>query len=63
MNELLAPVDFLYGKFSQIRYSESEKSAVDWLMGQIQRQALGNVELTELKLQIEEKIKKENNRL
>jgi glutamyl-tRNA(Gln) amidotransferase subunit E len=63
INELLAPVDFLLGKFKQIRYSESEKAAIDWTMGQLHRQALGNVELTKLKEQIEEKIKKENNKI
>ena len=63
INELLAPVDFLLGKFKQIRYSESEKAAIDWIMGQLHRQALGNVELTKLKEQIEEKIKKENNKI
>ena len=46
MNELIAPVDFLYQKFRQIRYSENEKASVDWLMGQLHRQAIGNVELT-----------------
>jgi glutamyl-tRNA(Gln) amidotransferase subunit E len=61
MNELLAPVDFLFGKFRQIRYSENEKGAIDWMMGQLHRQALGNVELTQLKTQIEERIRKENN--
>jgi glutamyl-tRNA(Gln) amidotransferase subunit E len=63
MNELLAPVDFLFGKFRQIRYSETEKAAIDWIMGQLHRQALGNVELIKLKEQIEEKITRENNRL
>jgi glutamyl-tRNA(Gln) amidotransferase subunit E len=61
MNELLAPVDFLYGKFCQIRHSDTEKAAVDWMMGQLHRQALGNVDLPQLKQQIEEKIKKEKN--
>jgi glutamyl-tRNA(Gln) amidotransferase subunit E len=63
MNELLAPVDFLFGKFRQIRYTESEKAAIDWLMGQLHRQAMGNIEFPLLKEQIEEKIKKENNLL
>jgi glutamyl-tRNA(Gln) amidotransferase subunit E len=61
--ELLAPVDFLFGKFRQIRHSLTDKAAIDWMMGQLHRQALGNVELTLLKQQIEEKINKENNRL
>jgi glutamyl-tRNA(Gln) amidotransferase subunit E len=58
MNDLIAPIDFLLGKFKQIRHSESEKAAVDWIMGQLHMQAIGNVRLTELKKQIEEKIKK-----
>jgi glutamyl-tRNA(Gln) amidotransferase subunit E len=60
INELLAPVDFLLGKFKQIRHSETEKAAVDWIMGQLHKQAIGNVSLTELKQQIEEKIRKGN---
>jgi glutamyl-tRNA(Gln) amidotransferase subunit E len=58
MGELLAPVDFLYRKFSQIRRKEGDDVAVDWLMGQLHRQALGNVEITGLKREIREKIKK-----
>ena len=59
MNELVAPIDFLYRKFRQIRLKEDEKAAVDWLLGQLHRQALGNVEITDLKNEIEEKIRKE----
>jgi glutamyl-tRNA(Gln) amidotransferase subunit E len=62
MHELLAPVDFLFGKFRQIRYSETDKAAIDWMMGQLRRQALGNIELTQLKQYIEEKVKKEKDR-
>jgi glutamyl-tRNA(Gln) amidotransferase subunit E len=62
MHELLAPVDFLFGKFRQIRHSGTEKAAIDWMMGQLHRQALGNIELNQLKQHIEEKVKKENNR-
>ncbi|MGD0582417.1 MAG: Glu-tRNA(Gln) amidotransferase subunit GatE [Bacteroidales bacterium] len=58
MNEIIAPVDFLYQKFRQIRYSEKEQAAIDWLMGQLHRQSLGNVDLTELKTEIENKIRK-----
>jgi glutamyl-tRNA(Gln) amidotransferase subunit E len=61
MNELLAPVDFLFQKFNQIRFSKNGKATTDWLMGQLHRQALGNVSLTDLKNEIENKIKKENN--
>jgi glutamyl-tRNA(Gln) amidotransferase subunit E len=61
MNELLAPVDFLFQKFNQIRFSKNGKAATDWLMGQLHRQALGNVSLAGLKNEIENKIRKENN--
>ena len=60
MNELLAPVDFLFQKFKQIRFSKNGKAATDWLMGQLHRQALGNVRLADLKKEIENKIRKEN---
>ena len=63
MNELLAPVDFLYQKFRQIRFSENEQAAIDWLMGQLHRQAVGNVALTDLKNEIENKIRKEKDSL
>jgi len=59
MSELLAPVHFLYRKFIQLRIREDEKTAVDWLIGQLHRQALGNVEITDLKHEIEDKIRKE----
>jgi glutamyl-tRNA(Gln) amidotransferase subunit E len=59
LHELTAPIDFLYQKFRQTRYNESEKAAVDWLLGQLHRQALGNVEITALKAEIENKIRKE----
>jgi glutamyl-tRNA(Gln) amidotransferase subunit E len=61
MNELIAPIDFLLGKFGQIRHSDSDKATIDWIMGQLHKQAIGNVELPVLKEQIEEKIKKEKN--
>ena len=58
MNEIVDQVDFLYKKFLEIRYSETEKAVIDWLMGQLHRQAVGNIELTELKGEIENKIRK-----
>jgi glutamyl-tRNA(Gln) amidotransferase subunit E len=59
LSELTAPIDFLYQKFRQIRHNESEKASVDWLLGQLHRQAIGNVDLTVLKAEIENKIRKE----
>ena len=63
MAELIAPVDFLFQKFREIRISTDDKAATDWLMGQLHREALGNVELSRLRKEIEDKISKINNPL
>lgn len=54
--ELMAPIEFLYEKFKEIRRKESEKVTVDWLMGQIRRQAAGNISLSELSKMVKERI-------
>lgn len=53
MNELLAPIDFLYEKFKEIRISGNDKNTINWLMGQVYKQAVGNVEMKNLKKEIE----------
>lgn len=60
IDELMAPVDFLYEKFRQIRISGEESAARDWLMGQIHRQALGNADLAALSEMISTKISNKN---
>ncbi|MBM3420306.1 MAG: Glu-tRNA(Gln) amidotransferase GatDE subunit E, partial [Bacteroidetes bacterium] len=55
-DELLAPVDFLYEKFLEIRISERDTAVTDWLMGQIRRQAVGNISLANLSERINKKI-------
>ncbi len=55
--ELLAPIGFLYEKFRETTRSENREDAIDWLMGQVQRQAVGNLPLAMLRYRIEEKIK------
>jgi glutamyl-tRNA(Gln) amidotransferase subunit E len=52
MNELLAPIGFLHNKFKEIRISKNDNIAVHWLMGQIRKQAVGNVSLAELSMNI-----------
>lgn len=56
--ELLAPIDFLFEKFKQIRHSKLEAAAIDWLMGQVQKQAAGNIDMAELSELIRTKISK-----
>ena len=55
-DELLAPIGFLYEKYRDTARSEKREDAVNWLMGQVQRQAVGNIPLAMLKYKIEEKI-------
>lgn len=57
MEEILSPVDFLYDKFMQERVSNSDDCAVNWLMGQVRKQATGNVSLAELRKTLEKRIK------
>jgi len=53
LDEITAPIKILYRKFQEIRYSEREDAAINWLMGQVQKLALGNVPMKELKNEIE----------
>lgn len=55
--ELLAPIDFLIEKFSEIKTSKSEDVLPHWIMGQIHKQALGNISLSELKKEIDKRVK------
>jgi glutamyl-tRNA(Gln) amidotransferase subunit E len=57
MEEILSPIDFLYDKFMQERVSNSDDCAVNWLMGQVRKQATGNVSLAELRKTLEKRIK------
>ena len=56
-NELLAPIDFLIEKFYEINKPEKKNVIPDWIMGEIHSQALGNINLKDLKNEIEKKIK------
>lgn len=58
LDELTAPVDYLIEKFKEIRVSQNgnHEVVVSWVMGQLNRQALGNTDLNELRNRIEERV-------
>ena len=58
-DELLAPVSFLIGKFREIKKSDNSSVTMNWLMGQIRKQALGNIPLNEYSRLIQVQIAKE----
>ena len=51
--DLLAPIDFLIEKFKEIKISKRDDVIINWLMGQIHSQAIGNISLKELKKEVE----------
>lgn len=59
--ELMAPIDYLVEKFKEIKISKNDTSrtTVQWVMGQLHKQALGNMNLGNLRKGIEKKISKE----
>ena len=58
VDELTAPVDYLIEKFKEIRVTKGNNPniVVNWVMGQLNRQALGNADLKELRKRIEERV-------
>ena len=57
MGELIAPIDFLQEKFKDLHSDENMENAAHWIMGQLHRQAIGNIELRELRENIDKKLK------
>jgi len=60
MPEITAPVEFLHEKYQEHTPQPMEGDDVNWLMGQIHYQAVGNVELSVLHSEIKRKLAKEN---
>ncbi|HBI80928.1 MAG TPA: Glu-tRNA(Gln) amidotransferase GatDE subunit E [Bacteroidales bacterium] len=56
--ELLAPVDYLIEKFKEIRIAKNDKpqNVVNWVMGQLHKQALGNIDPALLHSKIKQRI-------
>lgn len=57
MAELVAPIDFLEEKFKDIHGDTDKENAAHWIMGQLHRQAIGNIELRELRENIDKQLK------
>lgn len=56
MEELIAPVDFLAAKFKDIQRSKHDECAAHWIMGQLHKQAIGNIDLKELREHINKRL-------
>ena len=54
--ELFAQIDFLAEKFNQEAINNTKKNKADWIMGHIRPMAEGNICLTELKSEIDNRI-------
>lgn len=56
--ELLAPINYLIEKFREIKTSkdDSKDIVVSWVLGQLHKQAIGNVCLKELRNEVESKL-------
>jgi glutamyl-tRNA(Gln) amidotransferase subunit E len=57
MEDLIAPIDYLIEKFREIKTSQSDSKEiiVNWVMGQLYSQALGNINLKDLRKEIEKR--------
>ena len=53
---LIAPVGFLIEKFKEIRKSEEKNKTRKWLMGQLRKQAIGNISLSEFSQLVDKEI-------
>lgn len=56
---LLAPVEFLAEKFKETRKKAPNGSTLNWLMGQMRNQAVGNISLADLSLRIKQIIEQQ----
>jgi len=54
--ELLAPIDFLIEKFREINKTNKDNLIANWIMGEVHSQAVGNIDLKELKKEIEKRV-------
>ncbi len=57
LEEIIAPIEFLYEKYQEKTPVSEGQDNINWLMGQVHHQAIGNVKLTDLRDQIEHIVK------
>jgi len=60
-NELFAPIDFLIEKFLEINKKTNNDDLVKWVMGQMHSMGLGNIKLSELNKEVEDRKKEKLN--
>lgn len=51
--EVVAPVGFLVDKFREIGRNKTPENEINWVMGELRKQAIGNMSLSELRMHIE----------
>ncbi|WP_421920828.1 Glu-tRNA(Gln) amidotransferase subunit GatE [Marinifilum sp.] len=56
LDELIAPIDFLTEKFRDIKKTDDQDEAANWIMGQLHKQAIGNIELRDLREIIDKRL-------
>jgi len=56
LDELAAPIDFLAEKYRDIRKTDDKEEAANWIMGQLHKQAIGNIELRDLREIIDKRL-------
>lgn len=54
--DILARIPFLSEKFDEIRRKKGDQFKVNWIMGQLRKQAVGNMEMTELLPEIQKQV-------
>ncbi len=60
LSDILTPIEFLHEKFKENGAVPNSDSLINWLMGQVHQQAIGNVKLSDLRQKIRLKIKEKN---
>ena len=50
--ELLAHISFFKEKYNSIGISKNHENEINWIMGQLRNQAIGNIDLKELKEEV-----------
>lgn len=53
---MAAPIDFLAEKYRDIRKTDDKEEAANWIMGQLHKQAIGNIELRDLREIIDKRL-------